>query len=183
MYTSRLHRSVLVIALGIMLGLLAPLGASARVLPDDDPGSPVRLSEIALASALFDGVFNGKDAAVAEALLSDDAVIHTPYGDYTGSDGLLAYLGMLDRGYPGASFDVSSIVVGRDSVVVRWTLTATQYQVGPNEPAIDVLVRMHGETTITVADGHIAGLTQTQDGVANTIPQPAAYEPLPGRPY
>lgn len=164
MNTSRPRRFLIAIALGIMLGSMSTVTAMAAVPPDDDPGSPVFLSNAALASTLFEVVFNG-DVAPG-ALVSDNAVIHTPYGDFTGPQGLQDYLGIIRRAYPDAAFHVSSIEVRDDTVTVRWTMTATRFQIDPTEPVINVQVSNPGETTITIADGQVAELNQAERGTA-----------------
>ena len=168
MTISRTRRTTLIVALGILFGLLTPLAASARIDLDSDPGSPVRLSNYALTSQLFNAVFNDGNVAAAETLLADDAVIATPYGAFTGPDGLQGYLDIIRAAYPDASFAVTSIDVQGDTVIVRWTMTAARFSLGPNEPELEVQVRRTGETTITVADGQVADMTHTHGNVATT---------------
>jgi predicted SnoaL-like aldol condensation-catalyzing enzyme len=175
MNTSRTRRFAPIIALGLLLGLLTPLAASARVDLDSDPGSPVRLSNYALTSRLFDAVFNDGDVDAASVLVSDVARIHTPYGVFTGPSGLQDYLDIIRHAYPDASFAVSSIDVEGDAVTVRWTMTATRFAIGPNEPELDVAVRRSGETTITVADGQVAGITQIHRATATTQSTDVAF--------
>ena len=166
MTASATRRTTLIIVLGLLFGLLTPPAVGARVDPESDPGSPVRLSNSALTSRLFDAVFNDGDVDAASALVSDQARIHTPYGEFTGPEGLQDYLRIIRNAYPDASFAVSSIDVQGDTVTVRWTMTATRFAIGPNEPELDVVVRRPGETTITFADGQVAGITQIHQGTA-----------------
>lgn len=168
MTASATRRTTLIlIVLGLLFGLLTPLAVGARVDPESDPGSPVRLSNYALTSRLFDAVFNNGDVDAASVLVSDEARIHTPYGVFTGPSGLQDYLDIIRRAYPDASFAVTSIDVEGDAVTVRWTMTATRFAIGPNEPELEVVVRRTGETAITVADGQVAGVTQIHQATAN----------------
>jgi predicted SnoaL-like aldol condensation-catalyzing enzyme len=150
----------LLVAFVLLLGLLTPIGSSAQILPDDDPGSQVHLSQVALTVNLFETVLNGHDADAAARLVTDDAVISTPNREFTGPLGLVAYTAEIRRTYPEAVFDVTSIDRNGDTVVVHWTLNASRYSFEPSEPALDATVTMPGETTITVDDGKVTQLTQ-----------------------
>ena len=167
MTASATRRTIFIVVFGLLLGLLTPLAVGARADLESDPGSPVRLSNYALTSRLFDAVFNDGDVDAASVLVSDEARIHTPYGVFTGPSGLQDYLDIIRRAYPDASFAVTSIDVEGDAVVVRWTMTASRFSLGPNEPELDVVVRQTGETAITVADGQVAGVTQIHQATAN----------------
>lgn len=166
-----MHRcQLVVVALASMVSVvLLPSPAGALPVSEDDPGSPAELSNLGLAYQLFDAVFNGRDADLARTLVTDDAVIHTAYGDYVGPDGLMAYISTLHRVYTGAVFDVSSISVSGDTVTVDWSMTATWRQTDPVEPPIDVNISVDGSAGFTMSDARIADLALDQS-VATILP-------------
>jgi hypothetical protein len=94
---------------------------------------------------------------------------------FTGPSGLQDYLDIIRNAYPDVSFAVTSIDVDGDAVTVRWTMTATRFAIGPNEPELEVLVRRSGETTITVADGQVAGITQIHQATATSLSTDVAF--------
>ncbi len=164
--------SVVAIA-SIVSVALVPGPAGAAPVTEGEPVSQADLSSIGVGYQLFDAVFNGRDADLARTLVSDDAVIHTVYGDYVGPDGLIDYISMLDRGYPGAVFDVSSISVRGDTVTIDWSMTGTWYQVDPAEPPIDVDFSVTGSAVFTTSDARIADLVLDQT-VASIVPAEVA---------
>ena len=182
MNTSHARRFALIVMVAGLLALVSPLGfTAAQPQADDDPGSQVRFSNLALANKLFAAVFNGDDADAANLLVSEDAVIRTSYGEFAGPQGLLDYVASMKRSYPDARFEITNISVSDDSVVVSWTMTASKLQVDPYEQAIDVLAERSGETTIIVADGKAASVsldtgatvfTNPTDAVAVADPRP-----------
>ncbi len=162
MNISRIHHRLRISSFAIVFGILATLTMTATGAAQH-PANPATVSKLDIVAALFDDILNGQDVNAAQDLISATAVIHTPYGEFTGPQGLRDYVGIIRRGYPDASFAVTTIDVEGDIVTVRWTMTATRYQIGPTEPVIDVNVDMPGESTITVAYGQVADLTQSQE--------------------
>lgn len=158
---------IVCLALAAVLSAVAS-PAAATPATGDDLQNPVHRYNATLASALFRSVFNGGDIDATVTLISPNAVIHTPYGEFVGPQGLQAYLDIVRRGYPDAWFEVTSIDIDGDTVVVHWTMTASRYQVGPTEGTVDVQVSNPGQTTITVADGQVAEMHQAQEVAASS---------------
>lgn len=174
MRASRLRHLVLIM---IFAGVLSVIGAgggaaAAAPVPDDDPGSPAQLSHLGMAYQLFEAVFNGSDAEAAVALVDDDAVIRTPFGEYTGPQGLLDYIAFVKRSYLDATFDVASVSLVGNTVVIDWHMRATKLQIDPTEHWDEVSVDMPGSTTISVgSDAQVAALTQENGEMSITYPQ------------
>lgn len=153
------RRSLRGIAIGIVLAAFVSTIASpalAEPASGDNPDNPVHQYNATLATTLFRSVFNGGDVDATEALVSPNAVIHTPYGEFTGPEGLQDYLDIVRREYPDAWFDISSVDVVGDTVVVHWTMTASRFLTGPASTPLNVRVSDLGETRITVVDGAVA---------------------------
>jgi predicted SnoaL-like aldol condensation-catalyzing enzyme len=170
MNTPTVRRSARITALAILVGILSTLTMAASAGAQHDPDSPADVSNQAAASTLFEIVFNGEDADAPGALISADAVIHTPYGEFVGPEGLSEYLGIVRRTYPDATFEISNVIEQGDTAVVLWTMTASRVQVDPTEQPTDVSVRQFGETAITVADGQIAEVQLTNGTVVVLAP-------------
>lgn len=166
MTTHRNHRLVRIVTLGLLIALLTPLTAGAAIDVDREPGSPVRLSNQAVAITLVRSVFNGGDTGSNDTLISPDATIHTPYGEFTGPAGLQDYLEIVRARYSDAWFEIISTDVDDDTVVIRWAMTTSRY-IPPSSRPVDVQVSGPGVTTITVADGEIVELTQSWQEPAN----------------
>lgn len=175
----RLRRSALVIALGLLLGFLTPLAATARVSPDDDPGSPVTSSDLSIAYRLVDAVFNDEDASAATALVAEDAVIHTRLGDHTGPQGLLAYIAAMKHTYPGASFSIIDVSPSARGVTIDWLMTATNIRMGASEQMTSVTIELRSTTVLSTNDGQVD--TATFDPSLAARPDTSAYGPMPGQ--
>ena len=174
MNTTHARRFALIVMVAGVLALVAPLGATAaQPVVEDDPGSRVQLSNLGMAYHLFDAVFNGGDADAARLLVSEDASIQTAHGDYTGPQGLLNYVASVKRSYPDARFEVTSISLSDDSMVVGWTMTATRFAFGPYEQAVDVLSEISGAASITVTDGKVASVSLDAGATVFTDPTDA----------
>ena len=152
------------ITLCLVFGLVSPLAATASVAYDDDPGSSVRISDLAAAYRLFDQVFNLEDADAAAALVSDDAVIDTQFGEYTGSEGLLTYIANVKHTYPGATFSLTRVSLSDDGVTVNWLLTGTKIRMSGSDEMTSVDVQLRGSTAIAMDDQQIAAITSTSSG-------------------
>jgi hypothetical protein len=154
-----------------MLAVIAPLGAAAAPVVEDDPGSPAELSNLGMAYYLIDAVFNDGDAEAAAALVDDDAVIRTPFAEYHGPQGLLDYVAFLKRTYTDASFAITAISVSDDRLHIEWVMTATRYQTDPYEQPIVVDVERPGVIAITVSDGQVADLSLQNGELVFNEPQ------------
>jgi hypothetical protein len=164
-----LRRLTIALAALTMAAIAVPITAYGADVAEQTPwGGVSQVDNLAMATTLFEVVLNSDDPNTPEALVAADAVIHTAYGDFTGPAGLSDYLEIIRNAYPDAWFDVRSIAVQGDSIVVDWVMTASRYQIDPVEPLLIVNVEMPGTTTITVAEGQIAGLDQTQVVVASS---------------
>ena len=181
MIHSRLHRSVLIVALGLVLGLLAPVATSAQVTANDDPGSPASLSNLALTHRLFDSVLNDLNAEAAADLVDANAVIQTQYGTFEGPSGLIAYATAVRQVYPDATFDIIDISVQGDIVEVSWQMTASQIRRA--ERVFDFDIVLDGVTTITLDGSQITSLTQGNAVVSASGSQEAATVPQRGQPF
>lgn len=146
-----------------IVALVAPLRIASSHTPPE-VAEQVDGGSLKLTVELYSEVINDRNAAGAERLIADDAIIHTPRGDFTGPAGLLEYVDSIDRTYPGASFDVTSIVVDGDEIVVEWTMTTTQLDL--NDGPTDLQVSSPGETTITVVDGQVVAMSHAERGMA-----------------
>ena len=158
------------IVVGVVLAaVLSMIASPAAATPgsEDDSGNPVHRYNATLATTLFRSVFNGGDTVAAEGLISPDATIHTPYGEFSGPAGLQDYLAIVQREYPDAWFEITAIDINGDTVVVHWAMTASRY-IRPSSPPVNVRVSSPGVTTITVADGEIDEVIQTQQDAAIT---------------
>ncbi len=169
MNASRLRHLAIVLGLATLLGLLAPLGTSAAMIPDDDPGSPAHLSSLALTLRLFDAVLNDLDADAAEELAAADAVIQTHYGTFTGPQGLIDYATAVRQVYPDASFEITNVTVRGDSLEVSWLMSASQ--VRRAEQVFDFDIVLEGATTIAVDNSQITSVSQENAVVSAGSPQ------------
>ena len=156
-----IKQSLVLTVLGVLLSLAAPIGAAAESpQPDEDVGSPAGLSQVILAYQLFDAVFNGNDPTDAAFLLTDEAVIDTNFGQFTGPHGLNDYVAFVKRTYPDAVFDITDLSVQGNRVEVSWTMSASGYVVDPVEQPVKAVVRMLGTTTLTVDGARITNVAQ-----------------------
>jgi hypothetical protein len=169
MITQILRRGVVVMVLGVLLALAAPIGAGATAHAADT-GGPVGMSRVALAQETFDAIFNGNDPTEAAFLLTDDAAIHTGYGEFTGPQGLNDYVAFVKRTYPDAVFDITGISVQGNRIDVSWTMSATRIQVDPVEQPVEAVVRQTGTTTLTVDGARITDLAHANGEM--TISEP-----------
>jgi hypothetical protein len=196
MNTSRLYRSPLDIAFARIRVLLLPLAfaalasmigftsaTAAAPVVEDDPGSPADLSRLGTAYLLIDAVFNDGDADVATALVSENAVIHTTAGDFVGPQGLLDYIAMVKRAYPDAWFELSTVSVSDRGISLEWTMTATRYRIGPNEPTMNVNVEIPTVATISIDDAQITDAAFGNTEVATASQAPVSVSPNHGDPF
>lgn len=180
MHTSLMRRITITLMLAAVVSMIASPAAAAPSV-DDDPGSPVKRSNLSIANLLVDAVFNGEDAEVATALVSADAVIHTQHGDYSGPEGLLTYIASLKHTYPGATFSVLDAEASGDSVTLDWLLTSTKIRMATTGDVASVDVQLRGSTVIATDEGQIAGVTF--DPSVAALPATVADSPAYGRPF
>lgn len=169
MKTSLLRRITFTFMLAAVVSMIGSPAAAAPSVDYD----PAMLSNLSIANRLVDAVFNGEDPDVATALVSADAVIHTQHGDYSGPQGLLAYIASLKHTYPGATFSVLDAEASGDSVTVDWLLTSTKIRMATTGDVASVDVQLRGSTVIATDEGQIAGVTF--DPSPTALPDTAAY--------
>lgn len=150
-------------------------GQASRAETDAADGAVVKLIH-----ELFSEVMESQKDVAAEQLVADGAIIHTQRGDFTGPDGLLAYVDSIHRLYPDASFEVTAIDINGDTIVVQWTMTATRFHLDQTHGPSIMRESSPGETTITVTDGQVAELNHVQQTTAQTSSDDVAvsYGPL-----
>lgn len=173
MYRSRRRTFVLWIIIAALLGMsgsATTAGQASQAEREDDPGSPVQLSKVALTYSLFDAVFNGLDADAAAELVGEDAVIETLLGTFTSPDGLIEFLSILHRANPDAMFGITSVTAHAGGVRIEWQMSATSYVTDPNESAAAVIVERSGTATITF-EGQVVSAT--------SLDYETAISPLP----
>jgi steroid delta-isomerase-like uncharacterized protein len=74
-----------------------------------------------------EGYQTGHDVAVAESLLADDFVDHTPFGPLSPDrNGVLALFAMLFGAFPDFRADIDQQLCDGDTVVTRKTFNGTQ---------------------------------------------------------
>jgi predicted SnoaL-like aldol condensation-catalyzing enzyme len=111
---------------GTRIGLLVSLmllvagnvatSAATAAAPDDVLGNR------GVAQQFFDEVLNEGNTAATEALVSRNASLHVPGGEFHGSTGCAELVAAIREAYPGATFEVRDMIVDGDTVVVSWTL-------------------------------------------------------------
>lgn len=175
MFNGHTSRSIVAIVVVILVASVLPLqianGQASRAEIDKIEGSQLKLTV-----ELYSEVFNDQKVAAANRLVADDAVIHTPRGEFIGPDGLLEYVDSLHATYLDALFEVTSIELTGDSIVVQWTMTATQFSLDPVQGPSTIPVESHGETKIVVADGQVVALNQAERGTAVQLPEDIAAQ-------
>jgi predicted SnoaL-like aldol condensation-catalyzing enzyme len=174
MDTSLLRRVAITFALAAALSLIASPVAAA---PSGDY-DPAKLANISIANRLVADVLNGQDAAAAAALVSEDAIIQTQFGEYTGPSGLLAYVAALKHTYPGATFSVLAVESTGDDVAVDWLLTSTRIRMATTGEVASVNIELRGTSVIATDDGQVAGVS-FDPGIA-VLPDTTAYTAAPG---
>lgn len=184
MSASRLRRIPAMLAIAALLSVLGSIGATAAAPPaEDDPGSPAVLSDLGMAHLLVDAVFNGEDAAAAEALVSENAVIHTVAGDFSGPQGLLDYIASVKHTYPGAVFDVVRVTQTDSGVAIDWILSGYLVRMSGSEDMTSVTVELRGQTVVSPDGAQIADITFDPAQIAQAAPDPVATNPRSGQPF
>lgn len=168
MTISQVRSLIVAIVVAATIASVAPIGiASASSRDTTDAG---HLSPSGKVFELFALVLNGEDLNAANALIADDALLHTPYADYVGPTGVMDYVGLVKRAYPDARFHIIAIESRGETVEVEWTMTASRFQTDPVEQPVDVDVTISGNLTLTVTDTEIAGMTQVNTSIAIVSP-------------
>jgi predicted ester cyclase len=104
----------LILALLVSVGMLGSTASAAQVELQGNKG---------IAYRLFEDVYNTGDMAVANEIISSEAVIHVSGHRFHGAAGCDEYLELLRADFPNAHFAVEAAIVSGDTVAVRWTLT------------------------------------------------------------
>jgi len=185
MSLSLIRRFAFVLTFGVFLGLIVPIGAAATVPEESPDGGSSQAANLQLAHHLIDRVFNEGDAEAAAQLVSDDVVLTTSFGTYTGTAGLIDYVAFVHRTYTDAAFDIVSVRANGGSVIVEWRMTASEIVVDPTEQPLDATVDLTETMTLLIENHEIADIAL--DGRVMTITEPSdvqvAYEPVRGQPY
>ena len=124
---------------------------------------------------LFALVLNGEDPNAASALIADDAVLYTPYGEYVGPEGVIDYVAFVKRSYPDAEFHITRIATRGNTVEVDWTMMASRIHVDPYEQPVAADITILGHLTLDVTDTEIAGMSQVNESIAFASPVEIAY--------
>jgi predicted ester cyclase len=151
-----ISRTVLIV--GCMLGtLLSPWGFRAYASPpmEDTGGSGGVAGNEDVAYRLLKEVFSGGNEAVSADLVAGTATTHTPEGDFTGAEGLNAFVASLRASFPDAAFAVNDLNATGDTAVVRWTMTGTQTGVYQGIAPTGAAVVIDGSAILRFADGLI----------------------------
>jgi hypothetical protein len=135
-------RRVLVIIVFVLTAAAAGFTSVAAIDLEVEPGSAASRSNLATAYLLFDAVFIDGDRETANALIADDAVVHSDRGTVVGASGVFAYLDVLGRADAVERVDIS---VDGDAITIRWEL---QLESGTH----------YGRTLATVDHGTITEL-------------------------
>jgi predicted SnoaL-like aldol condensation-catalyzing enzyme len=185
MTIAQLRRFAVVLALVTALGLIVPVAASEEGVTEQTPwGGVSRADNLAAVHSLFDRVFNDEDAAAAQQLIADTAVLHTTrFGDWTGPQGVLDYIAFVKRAYPDASFTLTTVTLSGNTAVLGWNMTASHIQMDPTEVPYAANVEIDGSAEVALSDAQIASISLDERSVAITDPQAVAYQPAPGQPY
>jgi len=103
-------KSQIVILVTALLMSVSPAAAA----PPDAPVMSVQF---------FEAVPGGLDVDVAAAIVASDALIHTPEGDFVGSEGAGQFAATLQESFSNVSFATQEPSVVGDFATVRWTMT------------------------------------------------------------
>jgi predicted ester cyclase len=100
----------------IVFAVMALLVSSAPVA-----AAPVEAPLMSI--QFFESVLGGADLEVAATILSADAVIHTPEGVFTGSDGAGQYATSLQSAFSSVTFVTQEPAVAGDFATLQWRMT------------------------------------------------------------
>jgi steroid delta-isomerase-like uncharacterized protein len=131
-------------------------------------------------SRRFTELFSTGDEALADEILSPEAVFHGTRGDgeLRGADAMKAFVAGYRRAFPDAHSTVEDQVAEGDTVVTRWRARGTHRgQLGPM-PATDREFEMDGVTIERIEDGRIAEVWVVRDELGllrqlGVLPEPA----------
>jgi predicted SnoaL-like aldol condensation-catalyzing enzyme len=177
MIISHTRRLAIALVITAVIGMAASTSIAGASQPPHEATDAAHLTPSGQVFELFSAVFNGGDAAAAERLIGDDTVLHTPYGDYVGPEGVVEYVAFVKRTYPDATFRVTDVRSSGNTVAVDWTMTASRFQVDPVEQPITVEVTLSGEMVLAVTDRGIVGMTQINETLAIVTPVEVAVAP------
>jgi steroid delta-isomerase-like uncharacterized protein len=131
-------------------------------------------------SRRFTELFSTGDEALADEILSPNAVFHGPAGDgeLRGVEAMKAFLAGYRRAFPDANSTVEDQVAEGDKVVTRWRARGTHRgQLGPIPPT-DREFEMDGVTIERIEGGRIAEVWVARDELGllrqlGVLPEPA----------
>lgn len=139
----------------LLASLLGPVAQAASPPMTDAGGPGSGSSNEANVSRLFNDVFTGKNPAACPELVADDALIHTPDGEYQGHEGMSTYVDELRGSFLDASFVLTDLMATGDTVAARWTMTGTQNGPFQNLGASGTPVTLEGIAILRFADGKV----------------------------
>jgi steroid delta-isomerase-like uncharacterized protein len=123
---------------------------------------------------------SGHDVSVAEALLADDFVDHSPFGPFPPDrSGVLALFGMLFEAFPDLHAEIHDQLVDGDKVVTRKTFHGTQDGPFMGMPASGRTVAFDVIDIVRVRDGLMVDHWNVVDSMAlmtqlGAIPSPVS---------
>jgi steroid delta-isomerase-like uncharacterized protein len=131
-------------------------------------------------SRRFTELFSTGDEALANEILSPDAVFHGTAGDgeLRGVEAMKAFVAGYRRAFPDANSTVEDQVAEGDKVVTRWRARGTHRgQLGPIPPT-DREFEMDGVTIERIEGGRIAEVWVARDELGllrqlGVLPEPA----------
>ena len=113
-----------------------------------DPAAVVR--------EFIEGYQTGHDPAVAERLLADDFVDHTPFGPFPADrDGVLALFGMIFAAFPDVAVEIHQQLVDGEFVTTRKTFRGTHRGEFMGVPASGSAIEFGVIDILRVADGQL----------------------------
>jgi steroid delta-isomerase-like uncharacterized protein len=133
----RLHASLVVAGL-MLVSVLGFGGLPAAAAPQELSGNE------AITYLLFQEVLSGGDVELAGKLFSDSAVIHSPDGEYAGTEGVGQFLTALRTPFPDAVFTIESMEAEGDMITVVWTMSGTHMGAYRGLPATGADIRLRG---------------------------------------
>jgi hypothetical protein len=144
----RIGARLLLIALGLLLAnWLVPVSAAQA-------GQAGNHDE--LASILFDEVIGNGSMALGDTLVSPQALILTPEGEFLGAEGLNEFLSILQRSFPDVTFVARHMIVEGDTVHVWWSMTGRHLGEYEGRAASCAMIAVNGESLLRIDDSRVA---------------------------
>lgn len=177
-----LPASAMMIVVSLVLGSFLGLGTLPATAAQDTSTNEE------VVRRYFDELHTAGDLAVADEVVAQDAVFHTPDGDLQGVEGITGLVTLLRTAFPDAEFPIEDLVATEDRVVVRWTMIGTHEGEFAGIAPTGASVTMSGMALLTLEDGMIVenwiqydrlGLLQ-QIGAFGATPEAVSDQPIAG---